>query len=954
MSITWGTKKDGYVIGYEVGSYGVVTSATASVTVPINVYIQRDKSLSDSSNKLEWKGDWFADSSQSNINVSGIGQMLVKTINLTQALVYNAGQTKSFTLNFLNLGSKSVDLTVKGKAVIPARPFALPAAPTAFTATRINDGQNNLAWTNTSPGSASAPYENINVLRNDGSGWIQIAVLGSAVQAYQDKTVTVNKRYQYQVYASNSSGNGSGPTSTYIYTTPAAPNALSATRVGANAIISWSNRAGWADGIEVWHASNGVWDGAALTTLTPALTSYTHTGPSISTTHQYKLKAKVGALYAADALTNTLGVLAPPLAPTMTTGTTVFDGATQILMVTWLHNPSDGTAQQGADVQYREVGTSTWTHSYSATSSPSLLFGLGTFTNGKTYEFQVATKGQSGAGFGAFSASQVLKASAKPLVTVTAPSNLGTTPAGTTFTNSKLTVSWTYFDAEGSTQSMFRVQLWSGALLGEWSVGSYATNYELPYKLLDTTPYVIKVFVRDGDGIESVETTSSVAAITTAFPLPPQPSIIADYDDTMGYTSVELSIAPSSGTDAEYIQVLRSDASGDNWTVIADKIDVPSSEEDVARQNMFAYPTITTGATGYVFRSAGFNGITAGTNTAIRGSKQASLCNTSASYTDAGTYFYGLPTATTPSLGVDVQEGSTITISAYIQKDNVVPTTGIIARFHTGTAWVGGNVSGPTVTATSAWQRIYLTTTVPATATKMVFGVAAVGTVAFTVSQCLPWVSNVLIEKTDTVGDYFDGAYSPDALLTPLWDGAAEQSTSRLSGISHGEPTTVIDYIPPMNEFVWYKAIAWSALPTHNESDEAEVYTNNDKWIFVNGGNGFATHARLKGNPAVDLSLSREKVLHQFAGRSKPVEFIGESQNRVYKVSGDVDGFGNGSELGTFDSFEDVASLPAPVVYRDPMGRRIFGSIGEVGIKHSGKSDLAGIDFTITEVDYDE
>lgn len=171
------------------------------------------------------------------------------------------------------------------------------------------------------------------------------------------------------------------------------------------------------------------------------------------------------------------------------------------------------------------------------------------------------------------------------------------------------------------------------------------------------------------------------------------------------------------------------------------------------------------------------------------------------------------------------------------------------------------------------------------------------------------------------------------------------------------ENVSVVDHIPPLGlDALVYKAVLFSATPTSAVGFGSTHTTGSASWVFVNGGPGFATVARLKGNPAVVMSVGRPKVLHTFAGRSKPLEFIGKARRRVFKLDGDVAAFSEREEdLGGWAPFEDIADLPAPLCYRDPIGRRVFCSIGEdVTVKHEASTSLAAVSCTLTEVDYVE
>ena len=105
------------------------------------------------------------------------------------------------------------------------------------------------------------------------------------------------------------------------------------------------------------------------------------------------------------------------------------------------------------------------------------------------------------------------------------------------------------------------------------------------------------------------------------------------------------------------------------------------------------------------------------------------------------------------------------------------------------------------------------------------------------------------------------------------------------------------------------------------------------------------------GGPAVALTAGRTKVLHAFAGRADPVEFTGTARNRAYEVSGNVDGFGTHADRwGTWEAWEAIADLPAPLLYRDPLGRRAYVSVGEVKVSHGVDSDKAKVSATLTVV----
>lgn len=164
--------------------------------------------------------------------------------------------------------------------------------------------------------------------------------------------------------------------------------------------------------------------------------------------------------------------------------------------------------------------------------------------------------------------------------------------------------------------------------------------------------------------------------------------------------------------------------------------------------------------------------------------------------------------------------------------------------------------------------------------------------------------------------------------------------------------TAVTDHVPATAGTNTYRVVTWSATPTSAEATLDVV--GNSEWIFVNGGPDYSTLARLRGGPVVQLSSGRDKVLHQFVGYTAPVEFAGTARSRVFGLSGYVDGFGvETSQWGSWTSWEAIADLPAPLLYRDPIGRREYVSISDVSVDHNTKSKKAKVSARLTVVHHD-
>ena len=125
--------------------------------------------------------------------------------------------------------------------------------------------------------------------------------------------------------------------------------------------------------------------------------------------------------------------------------------------------------------------------------------------------------------------------------------------------------------------------------------------------------------------------------------------------------------------------------------------------------------------------------------------------------------------------------------------------------------------------------------------------------------------------------------------------------------------------------------------------------------LWLSGGVGFGTTARLPFSPGVQVTAGRVRALKQYAGRSLPVAYTGEALSRVVAVSGMTEQ--RSEESAEVDHLVEVAQLPEDVfMFRDPDGRRIYGQIGDISLPRQmavvdggGFNAWWGYSFTLTE-----
>lgn len=202
-----------------------------------------------------------------------------------------------------------------------------------------------------------------------------------------------------------------------------------------------------------------------------------------------------------------------------------------------------------------------------------------------------------------------------------------------------------------------------------------------------------------------------------------------------------------------------------------------------------------------------------------------------------------------------------------------------------------------------------------------------------------------LTPDPDLTGLYLIG---PDAGLIPDPDHPGLYLIA-----STGGTASIVDPIPPLNNEVVYRVTAYSDADT-SRSETITVATEAACWVFLHAGPGWTTSAKLRANAQVSYTPDRPKILRTFYGGITR-EYPGESVTRQWQVSGDVATWPADEErIGGHDPWDAIASMPAPVCIRTPLGHRGFGSLSAIPQQSQAGSPHTGVSVTVTEVTYRE
>ena len=406
---------------------------------------------------------------------------------------------------------------------MPAKAYSLPNPPGSFAGSRISDNRVDLSWTANYTGTNGAtPWSGLRLDRwdNVSNAWTRIANLGWAATSYSDTTTVANRRYAYALWAYNSAGDSTHVHVDPIYTTPAAASGLTATKAVSDVTVAWTVNAPQATAQKVQESTDGGTTWADVSgTLAASATSWTHVAPSTLVPHRYRVVTTAGTLTATSTASNTVQLLAAPNAPT-NLAPAVAD-TTEANPLTWRHNPVDGTAQASFQVQHRLLGAGTWTVVAAVTSTASSwTLPAGTYSNGQTVEWQVRTKGQH-VDWSAYSATATVKMSTRPVF------GWATPDASPTHDSSQLTATATYFDAESTALTGWRIRVkLAGALVASYE-GSTTPIAATTSGLADGATYTWEGEARDGDGLWS---DTETATKTIAYAPPDLPVVTVTWD----------------------------------------------------------------------------------------------------------------------------------------------------------------------------------------------------------------------------------------------------------------------------------------------------------------------------------------------------------------------------------------------------------------------------------------
>lgn len=489
-------------------------------------------------------------------------------------IAHNSDGTKSFTASGAFSGQGGTPLSSGSFSDTVTLPTLLgvPSAPTGLAAAWVSDTSIDVTWSQSSPGN-SQPTTNEVEQRINGGAW------ASAASVAPTTTVSIgsaaNRKTEYRVRGVNAAGASAwSAVSAPVYTTPAAPSSVVATKVGSDIVITFAENVAYSEyEHEIWHGTitGGVttWDGSALTTLASGDLDHTHTAPNPAQVHVYRVRAKAGARLSGYVTSNSVQLLTAPAKPTVPALAAFADKAS-VFRLPWVHNPLDSSAQTKYQWRWSTNGGSSWTTGSKTTSVNQYHdFAASTWTANQAVTFQVRTKGQYDSGsdgdasYSPWSDSVTVTFKTVPVTTITTPANASVD------NDSTLVAVLGFSQAEGATFVKAQFEVVHAAVVIETKESVTQAGTTMATVLQNGESYTLRARSQDSNGLWSAWVTST---FSVSYTLPVPAGVVLTYLENTGWGQIDLSIpAPGGGqAAATLVSITRSIDGGDEEVVVTD------------------------------------------------------------------------------------------------------------------------------------------------------------------------------------------------------------------------------------------------------------------------------------------------------------------------------------------------------------------------------------------------
>ena len=563
MAYSYGSPSTGggaqnFRVGYEWSGWSTPTSGSLTATGTIQFFVRNAQEVSNDQQTFNIS---FGESGAGTLTVGGLvspdsveitnTQILdnqdrnigpVRTVTYTYGSSEYGSSPGNFTGTITGLGSTTPlakGFYVGGAAThtwslaIPARPGAVPSAPTSVTSTP-NNGYVSISFGTPSTNDPATTLYQYSV--DDGaSGWNNVTVIPFNHNGPNGTAITI--------YVKAINAVGHGPSASATSTPRTVPNAptVSSTPSNGSISVSFSGPTTSPDngGATVTYHQYST-DNINFTTASVNPTIFAGTN-GVPITVYVKAGNVAGVGVAASTTSTPRTTPSAPAAPSVTRG----NGSVAVL---WASPNDGGNAISDYSVQYSSNSGSTWTTFTDgvSTSTSTTVTGL---SNGTAYVFRVAAINDAGTGSYSSASSSVT-----PATTPGAPTSVTATPG-----NVSASVSWTAPASNGDAITDYVVQFSSnsGSTWSTFADGTSSSTSATVTGLTNGTSYVFRVAATNSVGTGSYSSASSAVTPRT---VPGAPTSFTGNNNTFGQITLSWAAPSSDGGNAVSSYVLRTGA----------------------------------------------------------------------------------------------------------------------------------------------------------------------------------------------------------------------------------------------------------------------------------------------------------------------------------------------------------------------------------------------------------
>lgn len=442
MAITWGPVQSINGGGTQVRlglDFSTSTGASTQMVVAV-AYLQcLAGSVSDNYNSLTFYGALSKTFTNVDASVS-VGQ--IKEIGRTSGNLRRLyGEPNHYSVGARLDGYTVGTPSATKSGYVPAAGYNAPERPYLYV-TRQSDSRVAISWEATS--TAAAPVHGFNLEQREDTGpWRRIMnTADGTLSGWTDTSVSAGHVYGYRLRAVGPGGQSDWNTYAALYMTPNPPASVVATREGNAVVLTWAN-AGVGDyETHVWQGDTTAGSANISGPLKPGVNTFRVTGLDATKEYVFRVGHVTPSGLTASTLSNTVRLLAAPLAPTNLTPNGGYQPTGVSVRFSWDHNPTDGTPQSRYEFRYRTSPTGSW---YATTSASAASSYSRTLQTTGTFEWQVRTWGQDTTKPSPWSSIAAVTPTVRPTAQFIAPASgtvLTTDRAEFTFSSSRYPASY--------------------------------------------------------------------------------------------------------------------------------------------------------------------------------------------------------------------------------------------------------------------------------------------------------------------------------------------------------------------------------------------------------------------------------------------------------------------------------------------------------------------------------